>query len=818
MYISILMGGSIGIIFCISAYQRICFVNDEIQKFESEMLTVSRQDLKNIVNTTCMVLEKINSQHSKQNQKLSNHDMLQSLIAIPYGLIDHVYQTVQKQKQNPEKTIQDQTVKKRVLSTLKSLTYNAHGYFWVMDTHMKMLLEPKFPELTNKNMANYSINDKILYAEGTRTSVFQEIVKLAKENPEGAILQYKWHDMSDTSKLSSRIAWVRLFKPWNWIIGTSITPSSSTHKAMTIAKEMVRTMIFGEDKYVWIMTPKHDMMVHTGLPELEGQNVSQYEVDDKPIVARGEKTPLFLKMSSLVNVNPEGTFIEYDWIQPNSKVPHEQISYIQLFKPWNWIIGADISLEKMNQHILTKKESMKSSLRIGLIITFLIAISFFILSLVLIIVYFNVILKDLRNTKSDLVAILRQGDLKRRLGFDERKDELGSFAELFNKGLDDVYKTMKGFFDTVETLSHLSHEIEASAKEMSTRLFEISTQSQATESDAELVASHISGVASITQDVTNHILQLADASKVSSNSIKESGSATKEIAQSLNAVAGDAEEMSCSVNTVATAIEEMYSSLNEVARNAGRGANVTREASDKADQTSQMMNVLGDAAKEIGDVVNLIKDIAAQTNLLALNATIEAAGAGEAGKGFAVVANEVKELARQTAGATEDIREKVGSMQNNTVASIKAIEVIVTVISEINSIMTTIASAVEQQTATTNEIAKNVAEAANSAKSVSLHLRDEARIAGETAEKVADVIDNEEEISSNINNISKRMAGISKEVINAANHTDSVLDTIKKMTSSINSTGDFSSKAHKAVEELTLLSQKLNQSLSMFQL
>ena len=148
--------------------------------------------------------------------------------------------------------------------------------------------------------------------------------------------------------------------------------------------------------------------------------------------------------------------------------------------------------------------------------------------------------------------------------------------------------------------------------------------------------------------------------------MREIGASTELVSNNLNMVASAAEEMSASVNNVAAAIEEMYSSLNEVARNAARGAGVTGGAANSAEKTSNIVHELGDSAKEIGDVVDLIKGIAAQTNLLALNAAIEAAGAGEAGKGFAVVANEVKELARQTGKATEDIRERVGTIQANT--------------------------------------------------------------------------------------------------------------------------------------------------------
>ncbi len=165
------------------------------------------------------------------------------------------------------------------------------------------------------------------------------------------------------------------------------------------------------------------------------------------------------------------------------------------------------------------------------------------------------------------------------------------------------------------------------------------------------------------------------------------------------------------VQTVAAGTEEMTASIREIARNAEGASNVANEAVKLAAQTNKTVGKLGESSAEIGQVIKVITSIAQQTNLLALNATIEAARAGEAGKGFAVVANEVKELAKETAKATEDISRRIEAIQTDTRAAVSAIEGIGTIIRQINDIQGTIASAVEEQTATTNEMARNVADA-----------------------------------------------------------------------------------------------------------
>jgi methyl-accepting chemotaxis protein len=212
----------------------------------------------------------------------------------------------------------------------------------------------------------------------------------------------------------------------------------------------------------------------------------------------------------------------------------------------------------------------------------------------------------------------------------------------------------------------------------------------------------------------------------------------EETAVQANVVSAASEEVSKNVASVASASEQMQVSIREISKNANDSARVAKNAVNVASTTNDTMKKLGESSREIGNVIKVITSIAQQTNLLALNATIEAARAGEAGKGFAVVANEVKELAKQTAKATEEIGQKIEAIQGVTKGAVAAIEEISTIIAQINDISNSIASAVEEQTATTSEIGRSVSEAAQGVNDIAKNIGGVATAARNTTQGAND--------------------------------------------------------------------------------
>lgn len=271
---------------------------------------------------------------------------------------------------------------------------------------------------------------------------------------------------------------------------------------------------------------------------------------------------------------------------------------------------------------------------------------------------------------------IARGDLTARLQLN-RQDEIGDMAQSLNQALDKLGGSMSRISKSAITLNGASRNMTSEATALSTDVASSRSRSQ-------------------------HVTKSA-----------------QELSGTIRGMSSSAEQMTASMRTVAASVEQMTQTISEIASNAERSANVAKEAADLATISNEQISDLGTAADEIGKVIEVIQDIAEQTNLLALNATIEAARAGEAGKGFAVVASEVKELAKQTGAATDDIRQRIEGIQQSTGKAVDSIREISEVVAQVNIVASTIASAVEEQNVTTKEMARHISETAQSAEGVS---------------------------------------------------------------------------------------------------
>ncbi len=389
----------------------------------------------------------------------------------------------------------------------------------------------------------------------------------------------------------------------------------------------------------------------------------------------------------------------------------------------NTFMAIDAIIEKANREVGYTVEQGNSIAQTGTVITSIgIAIGV-VLALVLgFYLTFN-ITKPLAKGV-ELSKAMAEGDMTRTMNVDQQ-DEIGVLAQALNEMATNLRKILTEVSKGVEGVNDSSNQLAAISEQMS--------------SGAENTA-HRSG-------------QVA--------------AAAEEMSTNQNTIAAAMEQASVNVNMVAAAVEEMSATILEIAKNSTRAKEITGQAVEQSQIASGRVNELGRAADEINKVTEAITEISEQTNLLALNATIEAARAGEAGKGFAVVANEIKDLAKQTAEATLEIKSKIQAIQQATGITVKEINEISSVIGDVDQIVATIAVAVEEQTATTREISENISQASSGITEVNENVAQSSTVSAEIAADIAEVSSSAEEMnsaSSQVKNSAGELSLIAKDL------------------------------------------------------
>jgi len=388
-------------------------------------------------------------------------------------------------------------------------------------------------------------------------------------------------------------------------------------------------------------------------------------------------------------------------VKQDSFVKEERTGSVTIFYTDKVLLAAMEKLKtESSNEISAFEKTVNKSMKKATMIQVGIALVVVVLLIMAIIFILNMVairpLKALTAMVTDLVQ--GEGDLTKRLNLTSR-DELGALASIFNR--------------FIERMQMLLQEISGNAHTLNS------------------ASVSMSGVAD----------SVSVGAESMSAKARETADAASQLSNQMNSVAAASEQAATNVSMVAAAAEEMTVTVNEIAQNSEKARVVTGEAVQKARNASTQVDELGSAAQEISKVTEVITEISEQTNLLALNATIEAARAGEAGRGFAVVANEIKELAKQTANATLDIKTRIQGIQKSTDTTVTEIEQITEVIHAVNDLVATIATAVEEQAVTTQEIANNVAQASLGISEVNERVADNSTVSSDIAASISQVDD-----------------------------------------------------------------------------
>lgn len=579
------------------------------------------------------------------------------------------------------------------------------GYFWIQDTEGRMILHPIKPSLNGKPLLELKDPDGKL--------LFKEMDTIAKKNGAGFV-DYKWPKPGFDAPVD-KISYVKLFKPWGWIIGGGVYLESTEKLLKECALNSIGSIRYGGNKegYFFIYDSRGTCLLYPAKPENQGKNY--YDLKDK------KGNYLVRDIIKAAAGNDAGGFFKYYFPKPGSDEALPKLSFARKLKPWDWNIGTGVYTDDVEKVISNVSKTIKDKISQAIFKITSVTVAIILVSLI---ISYLVIAKGVAAPIGNIVLMLKdiaegEGDLTKRIE-NKTNDETRELAEWFNRFIANIQDMISKINNDAITL---------------------------TESSKTLA------------DISELMNRSAQNTSDRSNTVS---AAAEEMSANVDSMAAAMEEASTNTSMVSSAAVQMSSTIGEISTNTEKAKCIADNAVNQAKSASAQVNELGTAAKEIFNVVESITEISEQVNLLALNATIEAASAGEAGRGFAVVANEIKDLAKQTAEASNEIKKRVSEIQSSTEGTATEIINITTIVTEINDIISTIATAVEEQSSTTKEIAENISQASLGISEVNENISQSAVVSQDVSKEILGVTHSSSEMADSSQRVKDKAEALSE--------------------------------------------------------
>ena len=656
-----------------------------IKKYKEEAFTNKEIELQNYISIAVKSIESfyVRTSKAKIEKEVQADLSLQT---------NFIFNILEKEYKDNYKTMSRSELKKHLIAIVEAARYGKSGYFWINDTQPKMIMHPTKPSLNGKDLSNVKDPNGVY--------LFNKMVDVVKHSQAG-IVKYAWAKPGFTTP-QDKISYVKIFKPFNWIIGTGAYVSDVTEMMKEEALRTISGMRFGDSGYFWVNSTQPKMIMHPTKPSLNGKDLSNVK-DPNGVY-------LFNEMVKVTKDNEIGT-VRYSWPKPGSSQPQPKLSVVKLFKPWGWVVGTGEYIDDIEKKVLLMEQEAKEKIQTLIINITLTAIMIaIILSVIASFVLNSSISKPLDKFKKQILDISENHDFTQRMDTNAPQEirEMGISFNTLMSSLQEFLSTSK---EASEQNSYISHQLSKTATNVGASV----------EHSAVIVQEASTQASTIHTNIVSAISKAQDSKK----------------------------DMLLANTNLEQARDEIVILTSKV-----------QDTAEAESNLANSMDTLSKDASEVKTVLVIISDIADQTNLLALNAAIEAARAGEHGRGFAVVADEVRKLAERTQKTLTEINATINVV----------VQSIIDVATQMNANSGEIHELVELANDVENKINESVSIVATASNASDTTVQD-FEVTGKSIDTIVEKV-------AEINELSLRNTQSVEEIISATDRLNSLTDDL----------------------------------------